>query len=150
MSDFEFLHLINPRYTIAMYEGNEPVGKGHEHINGGFCERWECKWGGGETYKGEIVNCDFYINSKVSIHITSDSLWITDIRYSGKPDTWEFCVNHSGSPGLPCRNPRNIHLMEWDKLIGYLNTRIPECKLWDKVQAKAFEILDTTKVQVIN
>ena len=43
----ELLKSVFPNYTDAMYEGNEPCGKGHEHVNGGYCDRWSCKYGCG-------------------------------------------------------------------------------------------------------
>ena len=81
-----------PNFTEAMYEGNKPAGKGHEHIEGGYCDRWSCKWGGGESYKGRLLNADFKPNYKITIYICGDVLWITDLRHSGKTDVWEYCL----------------------------------------------------------
>lgn len=50
-----------PNYTEQMYEGNEPCGKGHELIEGGFADRWECKWGSAETNGNRIIHASFSI-----------------------------------------------------------------------------------------
>ena len=132
-----------PNYTEAMYLGNEPAGKGHGHINGGYCDRWCCQWGGAETYDGRIIHATFSLNHKVSIYIVGDALWVMDIRYAGKPDFWEYCVNCSGMPGSPCINESSRHTLEPERLEKYLHTVIPNCKLWDMVQKRASELCRT-------
>ena len=129
-----------PNYTDAMYLGNEPAGKGHEHVDGGYCDRWECKWGNAETYKGRIIHAAFSLNRKIRIYITGNALWVVDIRYAGKTDFWEHCVNCPGMPGPPCISESSRHKLEPERLEKYLSTAIPNCKLWDMVQARALEL----------
>ena len=137
----DLLCKVFPHYTEAMYEGNEPAGKGHEHIAGGYCDRWDCRWGEGETYNGKIIHADFKINHNVNIFICRNSLLVVDHRYSGKCDFWEYCVNHPGMPGAPCCSEKSRHKLEPERLEQYLNTVIPDCKFWDMVQARARELV---------
>lgn len=138
----EFLQEIFPRYTEAMYKGNEPSGKGHEHIHGGFCDLWECRFGSAETYKGFVICANFHINKNVGLHICGDGLWIVDVRYSGKSDFWEYCINHSGMPGRPCFSDKVRHKLERESLEKYLNTAIPDCKLWEMVRERAWDLVN--------
>ena len=143
-SFIDWMHEIFPNYTEAMYLGNEPAGKMHAHLNGGYTDRWECKYGGGETYHDEIIHASFSLNHKVTIYIVGDKLWVVDIRYSGKSDFWEHCVNHSGMPGYPCCREYSRHKMEPERLGEYLNAEIPNCKFWDIVQSRAKELCGMT------
>ena len=139
----EFLMSVFPNYTEAMYEGNEPVGNGHKMLDGGESDRWSCKYGGGETYNGKILHADFSVNSKITIHIARDHLWIVDIRYAGKPDFWEYTnTEDEGFPGAPCCNERSRHALEAEKIDKILNTKIDNCIFWDIVQRRAKELYD--------
>lgn len=127
-----------PNFTEAMYEGNKPAGKGHEHIEGGYCDRWSCKWGGGESYKGRLLNADFKPNYKITIYICGDVLWITDLRHSGKTDVWEY----SSDPErlhMTNVNPSRIHELEREKIEELLDMDI-DCEFWRIVQLRAKEI----------
>jgi len=121
--------------------GNEPAGAGPEHIDGGFCDRWELCYGGGITYNGKVINAEFWTGKRTSIHITGNRLWVIEGRYSGKSDFWEYCINHSGMPGPPCISEKYRHKLEPERLEKILNTKIPNCKFWDMVQARAWEII---------
>ena len=129
-----------PNYTEQMYEGNEPCGKGHELIEGGFADRWECKWGSAETNGNRIIHASFSINQKINIFIIESTLWITDFRYEGKSDVWEYSNNDNiRFPGSPCLYKRRRHELEKDKIEKILNTNIP-CKLWELVQQRSKEL----------
>lgn len=84
--------------TDEVYKGNKPACKGHERENGGFNQYWSCKYGGGETYKEKIEYATFSINTKISIFICNDYLWIIDFWYSSSPDVWEYQNRPIGSP----------------------------------------------------
>ena len=131
-----------PNYTWEMYNGNEPAGKGHALVQGGYAERWDCKYGAAETVKGRILHADFRISPRVTLFLCRDSLWIVDVRYAGKPDFWELCVNHSGMPGAPCVSETSRHTLEPERIEKYLNKDFPNCLLWDIVQKRAKELYE--------
>lgn len=131
------LYPLFVNYTDEMYFGNEPCGKGHEHVNGGFCDRWSCKYGCGESYNGELIDADFIINSKIKIFICGTTLKITDIRYAGKTDVWEW-TNNPSLYGV-CISPSCVHELEHEKIESILNMKF-NCKFWDMVQKRAKEI----------
>lgn len=140
MRNFDELFPTFTNYTENMYLGNEPAGKGHERLDGGFCDRWQTKYGTGETYDGRIIHARFSLNAKVTIYIIGNALWVVDFRHSGKPDFWEHCVNHAGMPGSPCTCESSRHKLEPERLEKYLHTVIPNCKFWDMVQKRALEL----------
>jgi hypothetical protein len=124
-----------PNFTWEMYDGNAPAGKGHGvYGTDDFFDRWSCKYGGGETYKGRINHADFNINYKINIYICGDTLWITDIRYSDKSDVWEYSNKNDRTKRY------NHHELEPEKIEKILNTKIDNCKFWDMVQARAKEL----------
>ena len=128
-------------YTDEMYLGNEPCGKGHEHIDGGYCDRWSCKYGSGESYKGELINADFRINEKITIYIVGSILWIVDFRHAGKSDVWEY----SSDPKTIHMNnisSKRIHELEPDKIEKILNTDI-DCEFWKMVSNRAKTIYES-------
>ena len=126
------------KYTDEMYLGNAPRGKGHEHVNGGYCDRWSCKYGGGESYNGELIHASFSINHKVNVYICGSVLWITDIRYSGKTDVWEYSSNPK-SLSMPVSSC--VHKLEDDKIEMIFNTNI-DCEFWKMVQKRAKAIYE--------
>lgn len=134
----EFLITTFQNYTPEMYEGNIPAGKGHQRINGGYFDRWATKYGGGESYKDIVSFASFSISRKITIYITGEHLWIVDIRYSGKPDFWEYTnIEGRGMPGPPCCSEKSRHKLEPENIEKILNTKIDNCKFWNIVQKKA-------------
>ena len=130
-----------PWYTAEMWEGNEPEGEGYNMVDGGKSERWKTKYGGGETYKEQILCAEFNINQEITIFITDDCLWIMDNRYSGKSDFWEYVnIEGHGFPGFPCCTENHRHRLEPEKIEKILNTKIDNCKFWDMVQQRAKEL----------
>lgn len=140
MSDIgEFLVATFPNYTMEMWEGNVPCGRGHELVRGGFTDRWKTKWGGGETDGDEIHFFEFNVNPKVCIFICGDLLNISEIRHYGKHDQWCYC-NKPGHEIWGTSLKKYQHPLEPEKVEKYLNTKIPNCKVWDMVQARAKEL----------
>lgn len=131
-----------PNYTWAMYYGNEPAGKGHELVCGGFADRWDCRYGDAETNGDEILHASFNINRKVTLYLNHNSMYMIDIRYAGKPDFWELCVNSCGMPGPPCCSEISRHKLEPEKIEEYLNKEFPNCKLWAMIKKRAKELYD--------
>lgn len=127
-----------PNFTEAMYAGNEPCGKGHEHVEGGFCDRWSTQFGGGESYKGRLIHANFSLNQKITVYIVGSTLWIVDIRHSGKSDVWEYT---SDPDKIRTNNihPSRIHPLEPERIEKILNTNI-DCVFWRMVQSRAKEI----------
>ncbi len=138
MTDIEEF-LYGTGLTPEMYHGNKPAGKGHERVSGGFNDRWVTQWGGGETFNNEIEFFDFSLNQKVTIYIVGSTLRIVDIRYSGKSDVWDWCNDGSMKH---CGLTR--HDLEPERIEKYLNTKIPNCKIWDIVQKRAWELYSNT------
>ena len=138
MTDIEEF-LYGTGLTPEMYNGNKPAGKGHERVSGGYNDRWVTQWGSGETFDDEIEFFSFSLNSKVTIYICGDTLWITDGRYSGKPDVWDWCNDGKLQHLTVFR-----HDLEPDRIERYLNTKIPDCKIWDMVQKRAWELYSNT------
>ena len=122
-----------PSYTEEMYEGNEPSGS-WEMSTGKTMYRWTTQWGDGQSTDDGIFEAKFQINSKATIYIVGGHLNIIDIRYAGKPDTWEYSNTKQ-------RYFRSFaHELEPDKIENFLNTKIPNCKFWDLVQSRAKEL----------
>lgn len=138
MTDIEEF-LCEMGLTPEMYNGNKPAGKGHERVSGGFNDRWVTQWGGGETSNDEIDFFSFSLNHKVTIYICGSTLWITDIRYSGKPDVWDWCNDGKLQHFAIYR-----HDLEPERIEKYLNTKIPNCKIWNMVQKRAWELYSNT------
>lgn len=137
-----------PNYTWDMYYGNEPAGKGHELVGGGYADRWECRYADAETVNGKILHASFNITPKVTLYLHHDSLYIIDVRYSGKSDFWELCVNCSGMPGPPCCCESSRHVLEPEYIEKYLNKKFQNCKLWDMIQQRAKELYELWKQHV--
>lgn len=135
----EFLTACFPNFTSEMYEGNVPCGKGHELVSGGYSDRWSTKFGGGETVNTEILHFSFSLNHKITIHIVGDILNICDIRYSGKSDVWCYCNKPENGMIFGCSN-KCLHELEPEKIEQFLNTKIPNCKIWTIVQSRAKEL----------
>lgn len=126
-------------YTDEMYLGNKPCGKGHNYLLNGnviASDRWETKYGGGETIGDKIKICNFHINEKISIYITYGVLNIVDTRYSGKTDQWLYCSNPSKGRIFGC-SESNLHQLEDEKIEKILNVSIPNCKFWSIVKGQA-------------
>lgn len=139
----EFLTSVFSNFTSEMWDGNAPCGFGHKMIDGGTGERWSMKYGGGETYKGEILCANFSLNHKISIFICGNGLHIMDLRYSGKPDFWEYANREDIKfPGSPCCSERSRHTLEPEKIESILNTKIENCKFWNMVQTRAKELYE--------
>lgn len=129
--------------TDEMWDGNSPCGYGHQMVDGGRSERWDTKYGGGETYQGKILHASFNLNCKISIFISGNGLHILDIRYSGRQAFWEYANMESMKlPGGPCCSERSRHTLEPEKIEKILNTKIKNCKFWDMVQARAKELYE--------
>lgn len=135
MTDIEEFLYGTTGLTPEMYHGNIPAGKGMQNIDGEFYDRWVTQWGGGQTSGDEIVFFDFSLNQKVTIYIVGSTLWIVDIRYSGKPDVWDWC-----NDGTMQHHSAFRHELEQERIKKYLNTKIPNCKIWDMVQKRAWEL----------
>jgi hypothetical protein len=127
-----------PNYTKEMFEGNKPCGKGHELVDGGYADKWQCKYGGGETDKGNVLYAVFHINYKISIFIIGNHLRIADIRYSGKPDVYEY--TNDGYLQGSCLNNKTVHKFEMEKVKDILNRKY-ECEFWKIVQKRAKELV---------
>lgn len=129
-----------PNYTREMYDGNEPAGDGCKMVDGGTAERWVTRYGGGQTYNGEILYFCFSLNSKVTIYIIGDTLNIVDLWRSA--DIHSRCYYNGGKSGriVPSFNERLIHPLDPELIEKYLNTKIPDCKIWDMVQKRAKEL----------
>lgn len=122
-----------PNYTEEMYEGNEPTRNWQMSI-GKTMYHYHTKYGDGDVVDGSIFDAKFSINQKITIYIVGGSLNIIDIRYAGEPDTWEYSNTEQ-------RYFRSFaHELEKDKIEKILNTKIPNCKFWDLVQARAKEL----------
>lgn len=124
-----------PNYTEEMYEGNEPSGSWEMTI-GKTMYRWKTQWGDGQSTDEGIFEAKFQINQKITIYIVGSSLLIVDIRYAGKPDIYEYSNDdklHYPSKGF-------VNKLEPDRIEKILNTKIPNCKFWDLVQARAKEL----------
>ena len=124
-----------------VWSGNEPEGISGCSVDGYPVIRWHCKYGGGYTINGRINKFNFAINKKVSIFIFCDTLWILDCRYSCDYRRWVYSNNE--------KFPRsdNEFPLEADLIEKYLNTEIPNCKAWDMVQARAWELYGNNSVE---
>lgn len=122
-----------------MYLGNEPSGRWEMSI-GKTMYRWTTQWGDGQSTDEGIFEAKFQINSKITIYIIGKHLWITDIRYSGKNDVYEYS-NDGVLVSIPS-NYKSIHKLEKDRIENILNTKIPNCIFWDLVQARAKELFE--------
>lgn len=135
-------------YTMNMWDGNEPSCKGDDYLINGeqiTSDKWECRYGGGETINDQIMRCNFWINRKVGIHIARNHIWIVDNRYAGKSDFWEYSDDDAMKmPGWPCFSENHRHQLEPEKIEQILNTKIENCKFWDLVQTKAKELYEVS------
>lgn len=132
----DFLTSVFPNYTEAMYEGDEPCGNGHELIGGGYADRWECKYGVGET-SGEDVLCAYIIiNRKIQLFICQDCLRIVDNRYAGKTDVWVYDNNGELTTS---DSKRRTYPLEAEKIEQVLSTKFSGL-FWKLVQNRAREI----------
>ena len=129
-----------PNFTEEMWAGNEPCGKGHELISGGFADRWEFFRGSAETYNDEILVADFSVNNQITIFINDDAVNICK-------DTMEYCYNYCNKENrriwgtiYEC----NRKDLEFEKVEKILNKKFPNCKIWDMVQARAKELCGVT------
>ena len=130
-------------YTDEMYFGNAPAGIGHKMLSGGYSDRWETKYGSGETYNGKILHFSLKIGYKISVFICGDSLYILDIRYSGKSDIWEY--SNDGKcimPGGICLSDSHRHDLETEAIEKILNTKVDNCKVWDMAMKRARELYE--------
>lgn len=93
--DYEFWHSVNPGYTEEMWNGNAPSCQGWEHIKGGYCDRWDFRYGYINTYHGELMDADIILSPKVKLFIIGDTLNIIEHRYSDKFDEWTYCNNQN-------------------------------------------------------
>ena len=138
----DFLTSVFPNYTDAMCDGDQPCGKGHELTDGGYADRWECWYGGGETSGESVLFATIYFNYKVSLFVCGNLLRITDIRYSGKPDVWIYDSN--GDITLPATPQNSIHQLEAERTEKILSSNLPG-RFWHLVQKRALEIYNQTK-----
>ena len=132
-------------YTEDMWNGNKPSCKGDDWLINGkpvTADKWECRYGGGETINDQIMQCNFWINHKIGIQIAHNHLYIIDIRYTGRSDFWEYSDDKAMKmPGPPCFSEIRVrHQLEPEKIEGILNTKIKNCKFWELVQARAKEL----------
>lgn len=133
-------------YTDSMYYGNEPEGIEESWIDTETnlpCLRWTFFKGNAiTTQSGRLIHTSFNINMKVNICIVGDTLWITDGRHSGKSDCWEYC--NTGSRHIHPEGSPWYHELEPERIEKYLNTEIPNCKIWDIVQKRAKELYEAS------
>lgn len=126
-----------PNFTEEMWAGNEPCGKGHEHVNGGYTDHWIFFKGAAETYNGEIDWADFSVDRRTSISIVGDTV---NICYNGRDfDFYNYC---NKSTGRIWGTMNNCHRkdMELEEAERILNKKFPNCKIWDMVQLRAKEL----------
>lgn len=134
-----------PNFTESMWDGNEPNCKGHDMVGGGESQKWTFRYGNAETFNGEILCASISLSSKVSISIVGDTLNILDFRLSGKCDEWTYCnkpTGHIHGTFLPVYQ----HELEPERIEKYLNTKIPNCKIWDMIQTRAKELYNQSQV----
>lgn len=134
-----------PNFTQNMWNGNEPNCKGHDMVGGGQSQKWTFRYGNAETFEGRILCASFSLSPKVTISIVGDTLNILDFRYSGKFDEWSYC-NKSASRIHGTFMAAHQHELEPERIEKYLNTNIPNCKIWDMVQARAKELYNQSQV----
>jgi len=127
-----------PNFTDEMWLGNEPCGKGHEMVTGGYADRWSTEFGEGETYNGEIHFFSIKLNYKISIFICGSTLYILDIRHDGKSDFWEY--SNDGNGLMPCCSERIRHTLEPERIEKIINTKRNGCKIWDMFMERAKEL----------
>ena len=130
----DFLTTIFPHYTPKMYDGDAPCGIGHELITGGYADRWECRYGGGETNGGVILHANFSIDDKITIFIVDERLRIVDIRYSGKPDVFTYQNYKSTNQLYSCEHP-----LETERIDKILSKNF-DCEFWRMVQKRAIQL----------
>ena len=135
---------MNPgNYPLEVYAGNQPAYTGPTYLIDDkqvLSDVYRCKYGGGEVVNDHIMCGEFSLNEKVSLFLCRDNLKITDIRYAGKSDVWEY-KSSDDMPSLSgTLSSKNVHVLEDEKIAQYLNTKIPSCKFWDMFQEQAKEI----------
>lgn len=123
-------------FTEEMWAGNEPCGKGHELISGGFADRWEFFRGSAETYNGEILVADFSIDKNISIFIADDTVNICKIT-----TTCDYNYGNKENERIWGTFREDLRKdMELEEVERILNKKFPNCKIWDMVQARAKEL----------
>ena len=134
-----------PNFTQNMWNGNEPNCKGHDMVGGGQSQKWTFRYGNAETFEDRILCASFSLSPKVTISIVGDTLNILDFRYSGKFDEWSYCNKPAGSIHGTFMAVHQ-HELEPERIKKYLKTNIPNCKIWDMIQARAKELYNQSQV----
>lgn len=132
-------------FTQNMWSGNEPNCKGHDMVGGGQSQKWTFRYGNAETFEDRILCASFNLSPKVTISIVGDTLNILDFRYSGKFDEWSYCNKPAGRIHGTFMAVHQ-HELEPERIEKYLNTNIPNCKIWDMIQARAKELYNQSQV----
>ena len=131
----ECLIEVFPNFTIEMYEGNIPSCKGHEHINGGYTDKWSTRYGGGESYNGEIICCNFAVSKTTTIHIAGESLHIFKNLQN---KTVEYTNDGISIKGLLL----NVYEMDTNEVEKIINMNF-DCEFWKMVQKKAKQLYNS-------
>lgn len=134
-----------PNFTQNMWNGNEPNCKGHDMVGGGQSQKWTFRYGNAETFEDRILCASFSLSPKVTISIVGDTLNILDFRYSGKFDEWSYCNKPTGRIHGTFMAVHQ-HELEPERIEKYMNTNIPNCKIWDMIQARAKELYNQSQV----
>lgn len=137
MNNFNAMFPTFQKYTKEMYLGNAPCGKGWEQPDGSFCDRWSFYCGEAQTKEDEVVFARFNLNHKITVNIAGSSLWITDIRYSGKSMVYQY----TNDDGFRTNNIAQVNLKELEpaKIESILDSEI-DCDIWRMIQKRAKEI----------
>ena len=116
--------------TLEAWRGNEP----HEECDG--VSKWVCKWGSAATKGDKVLSTEFHLNELVCIDIHEDRLSITDLRTHSTLDVYEYC----NKPECTAKSLFMLwHPLEEERIEKYLNKKI-DCKLWQMVQKRAWEL----------
>lgn len=134
----DFLISVFPNYTKAMYEGNEPCGLGHQRESGGYNDRWETKYGGGETYGNIIDYAEFHFDANMSLSIVGGECHLLVILANSK------FKEYASSPAMRhlCSSEKQRIQLSEEEIERLLNKQIPNCRFWDIVQQNAKEIYE--------
>ena len=97
------------------------------------------------SFEDRILCANFSLSPKVTISIVGDTLNILDFRYNGKFDEWSYCNKPTGRIHGTFMAAHQ-HELEPERIEKYLNTNIPDCKIWDMVQARAKELYNQSQV----
>lgn len=139
---FEYLHQINTNYTKEMYDGMCPARKGHEHVDGGFCDHWKTAKGSGESYRGKIINASYQISETVNVFVTNDLLWIVKIPHSATPKVWEYSSDYDRISMTNMRK-ENIHRLT-DEEVQKIFAKKDDSLFWKMIKEQALEIYNKT------